>query len=170
MTMRNSRRLAIFAVALPLFFSSGAAFVAQAEPLAYIELEYGPRFYPGDEWTRAGRAHFVHGDYGLAEVNFRRAVEATPFNGAAWLGLAASYDHMKRFDLADRAYRRATRLSGETYLILNNRGYSYALRGDLRRARRFLLRASQLAPSDMTIQNNLAIVGGGQAWFWGAAR
>ena len=42
---------------------------------------------------------FAAGNFGLAEKNFRLAVEATPENGTAWLGLAASYDQIGRFDL-----------------------------------------------------------------------
>jgi Flp pilus assembly protein TadD len=65
----------------------------------------------------------VRGDYGLAEQYYRRAVEATPQNGSAWIGLAAAY-RLGRFDLADLAYRHAIRLEGENYIILNNWGYS----------------------------------------------
>lgn len=140
---------------------------AAAEPRAYIESEYGPRFYLGDEDARLGRVHFLHGDYGLAEKHFRRAVEATPRNGAAWVGLAACYDRLARFDLADRAYRRATVLTGLNYVILNNRGYSYLLRGRVREAEKLLYRAARLAPHDPTIANNIATLHSGQAYFWG---
>src|SRR4051794_30588932 len=51
-----------------------------------------------------GKYHFQAQNYGLAEMHFRRAVEATPGSAEAWLGLAASYDQLKRWDLADRAY------------------------------------------------------------------
>jgi hypothetical protein len=43
----------------------------------------------------------------LAEQHYRRAVEATHQNGSAWIGPAASYDRLGRFDLADFAYRHA---------------------------------------------------------------
>ena len=49
----------------------------------------------------------VKGNYGLAEENYRKAVELGPRDLDAWLGLAASYDRLKRFDLADRAYAQA---------------------------------------------------------------
>jgi Flp pilus assembly protein TadD len=140
---------------------------SHAEPRAYIEPEYGPRFYLGDENTRLGRAHFIHGDYGLAEVYFRHAVETTRGNGAAWVGLAASYDRLGRFDLADRAYGHAARVQGLTYVILNNHGYSYLLRGNARQAARLFYRAAQLAPFDLTVANNIAILQSGQAYFEG---
>ncbi len=138
-----------------------------AEPQPYIEPEYGPRYFLGDEETRLGRAHFLHGDYGLAEAHFQSAVETNPRNGAAWIGLAASYDRLGRFDLADRAYRRATLLTGANYVILNNHGYSYMLRGDRRRARALLYRANEYAPNDPTILNNMSILDSKQGYFSG---
>jgi Flp pilus assembly protein TadD len=141
--------------------------MAQVVPPPYLEPGYAPRFYPGDEDTQRGWAHFIRGNYGLAERHYRRAVEATHQNGAAWIGLAASYDRIGRFDLADRAYRYALRLEGESYIILNNMGYSYLSRGDLRKARRLLERAHYLAPADPTIINNIAIMDSGQAYFHG---
>ncbi|MCI0597978.1 MAG: hypothetical protein L0Y50_13185 [Beijerinckiaceae bacterium] len=147
-------------------FWPGFAALAQ-QPRAYLEPQFGPRFYPGDEDARLGQAHLLNGDYGLAERYFRRAVEATHQNGPAWIGLAASYDRLGRFGLADRAYRHAIQLTGENYVILNNRGYSYLLRGDIRRAKRLLGLAWQLAPGDPTIANNLAVLYAGQNYFNG---
>jgi tetratricopeptide (TPR) repeat protein len=137
------------------------------EPFNYIEPAWGPRIYAGDEDTRRGWAHLLSGDYGLAEQYYRRGVEATHQNGSAWVGLAASYDRLGRFDLADRAYRHAIRLLGENHVILNKRGYSYLLRGDIRRARSLLHRAWRLSPGDPTIANNLAVLESGQAYFLG---
>jgi Flp pilus assembly protein TadD len=141
--------------------------MAQEVPPPYIEPGYAPRFYPGDEDTRLGWIRLVNGDYGLAEQYYRRAVEATRQNSSVWIGLAASYDRLGRFDLADLAYRHAIRLEGENYNILNNRGYSYLLRGDVRRARRLLERAMLLAPGDPTIANNIAVMDAGLAHFHG---
>lgn len=138
-----------------------------AETWAYIEPESGPRFFLGDEDARLGRAHFVHGDYGLAENFFRRAVEVTPHNGAAWVGLAASYDRLGRFDLAERAYRHAKKYLGSNFVILNNQGYSYLLRGRYHEAERLLRRAAAMAPDDPTIANNISILHRGQSYFEG---
>lgn len=95
---------------------------AHAETWGFIENQYDPRIFGGDEDTRLARAHFVHGDYGLAQQYYLRAVEASPQNSAAWTGLAASYDRIGRFDLAARAYRQAERHGAVRYVILNNRG------------------------------------------------
>ena len=66
----------------------------------------GPPTQPGPEQPLVdkAKAHFKNGEYGLAERYFRQAVELRHRNLEAWLGLAASLDHLKRFDEADRAY------------------------------------------------------------------
>ena len=89
---------------------------------------------------------------------FRRAVEQHARDAEAWLGLAASYDRLRRFDLADRAYAEATRLAGPTVEILNNEGYSYMLRGDYARARAKLAQARRLDPNNRFVQNNLQLL------------
>lgn len=76
----------------------------------------------------------------------------------AWVGLAASYDRLGRFDLADRGYAAAVKLAGHTPSILNNEGYSYILRGDLGKARAKLDEALRLDPNNATAINNLALL------------
>ena len=102
-----------------------------------------------------GKEHFRARNYGLAELHFRRAVEQQKSNPESWLGLAASYDQLRRFDLADRAYKQVLKLTGSTSEFLNNRGYSYLLRGDLRRASEDLTLAAAKDPADERIQHNL---------------
>lgn len=118
------------------------------------------QYYPSDEPLRLGMEYFNRGNFGLAERYFRDAVEKAPRDASAWIGLAASYDRLGRFDLADRAYRSATQLAGETTALLNNRGYSYMLRGDLKTARRYFLRAYKREPGNPTIINNLKLLDG----------
>ena len=118
-----------------------------------------PKFYPSDDYLRMGKVYFRNEDFGLAAQSYQKAVEVTPTDAEAWLGLAASYDHLRRFDLADRAYERALQLGAQNAAMLNNAGYSQLLRGDLPSARRFLLRAYELEPDNPYIQNNLKLLG-----------
>ena len=85
-------------------------------------------------------------------------VELHQRDGESWLGLAASYDRLKRFDLADRAYAQAIKIVGATPEILNNQGFSYMLRGDYRRARVTFLEAQSRAPDNPYIKNNLDLL------------
>jgi Flp pilus assembly protein TadD len=105
-----------------------------------------------------GKKHFRDGNFSLAERHFRRAVELHPRDLESWIGLAACYDRQRRFDLADRAYDQATKISGPTAEILNNRGYSYMLRGDHRRARETLVEAQARDPGNAYIKNNLELL------------
>ena len=74
------------------------------------------------------------------------------------MGLAASYDRLKRFDLADRAYDAAVGILGATPEILNNHGFSYILRGDFRRARLKLAEAAEKDPTNPYIRNNIELL------------
>ena len=111
----------------------------------------------GDDLT-LGKRHYREKNYGLAEQHFRRASEKTPRDGEAWLGLAASYDRLKRYELADRAYREALAIFGPRAEVINNIGYSYLLRGDLRKARAKFAEAQAKDPGNPTIANNIALV------------
>lgn len=118
-----------------------------------------PQFYPSDDYIRQAKVYFRNENYGLAAQSYRKAVEVTPKDAEAWLGLAASYDHLRRFDLADQAYERVLQLGAKNATILNNAGYSQLLRGDLASARRFLLKAYELEPDNPYIRNNLRLLG-----------
>jgi Tfp pilus assembly protein PilF len=116
------------------------------------------KYYPSDEPVKLGIQRFYEGHYGLAQEYFQNAVEKTPKDAIAWVGLAASYDRLGRFDLADRSYATAVKLVGSTSNILNDEGYSYMLRGDLTKARAKFDAALRLDPSNATAVNNLALL------------
>jgi Tfp pilus assembly protein PilF len=112
---------------------------------------------PADDLS-LGKKYYRAGDFGLAEKYFRRAVELHSRDGEAWLDLAAAYDRLRRFDLADRAYAQAIAIVGPTAEILNNQGYSYMLRGDYKRARATLATAQSKDPANRYVQNNLQLL------------
>jgi Flp pilus assembly protein TadD len=105
-----------------------------------------------------GKKFYRSANYGLAERHYRRAVEARPRDAEAWVGLAASYDQLHRFELADRAYHQAIGIVGPTPELLNNKGYSYILRGDYARARTTLMQAKAKDPANPYIQSNLELL------------
>jgi tetratricopeptide (TPR) repeat protein len=112
---------------------------------------------PNDDLS-LGKKYFRSGNFGLAERHFRRAVEQHPRDVESWIGLAASYDRLRRWDLADRAYDQALKIVGPTPEILNNIGYSLMLRGDYRRARETLLQAQAQDPGNPYVRNNLELL------------
>ena len=112
---------------------------------------------PNDD-LNLGKKHFRAGNFGIAEGHFRRAVELHPRDAEAWVGLAACYDRLRRFELADRAYNQAIEIIGPTPEVLNNQGYSYMLRGDYARARAILRTAQAKDPSSPYIKNNLELL------------
>jgi len=112
---------------------------------------------PNDDLQR-GKRYFRSNNFGLAEQSFRTAAEKHPRDAEAWVGLAASYDRLHRFDLADRAYQEAIRLVGRTPEILNNLGFSYLLRGDYARAQKIFREALIKDPANPYIQANLRLL------------
>jgi Flp pilus assembly protein TadD len=112
---------------------------------------------PNDDLS-LGKKQYRADNFGLAEKHFRRAVELHPRDAEAWLGLAACYDRLRRFDLADRAYAEAIKIVGPTVEILNNQGFSYMLRGDYKRARDKLLLAARKDPGNKYVANNLKLL------------
>ena len=96
--------------------------VDQVAPTATVQNAGDIKYYPSDEPVKLGLEYFKKGAYGTANRYFRDAAEKAPEDAEAWIGLAASYDRLRRFDLADQAYAQAIKLTGETVQILNDRG------------------------------------------------
>ena len=115
-------------------------------------------YYASDEAVAAAKNQFRQENYGNSGALFYKAVQLAPNDGEAWLGLGASCDRIRRFDLSDYAYRKAYPLIGTSPAYYNNVGYSYLLRGKLQEARRNFLKAYELAPNDPTIRNNLELL------------
>ncbi|RWM11203.1 MAG: hypothetical protein E5X80_16230 [Mesorhizobium sp.] len=105
-----------------------------------------------------GKTQFREANFGLAEQHFRKAVELKADNAEAWMGLAASYDELGRFDFADRAYAQLLRVAGRKPQIVNNMGYSQLLRGNKNKARTLLLEAKAGMADQTVVDANLALL------------
>ena len=112
---------------------------------------------PNDD-LQLGKKYFRSNNFGLAEKSFRSAAEKHPNDAEAWIGLAASYDRLHRFDLADRAYAQAIHIVGPTAEILNDQGFSYMLRGDYTRAHKTLQQAQTKDPSNPYVHANMQLL------------
>lgn len=139
--------------------ATGAILEDGAEGLAPAQTLSATR--DGLKDLQLGKRHYRERNFGLAEQHYRRAVEAAPQDLEAWVGLAATYDQLGRFDLADRAYEQAIILAGPTAEILNNQGYSLMLRGDYDAAREKLEKAKALDPDNRYINANLELLAEG---------
>ena len=104
------------------------------------------------------RANFRNQNFGKSAAFYKRAVELAPKAVEAYVGLGASYDHLGRFDLSDRAYASVLQLGGGTAQYYNNVGYSQLLRGNLKEAAANFRKAQSLAPGNAVIANNLKLV------------
>jgi Flp pilus assembly protein TadD len=114
--------------------------------------------YTADGALAQARAHFRNNDFGKSAALYKRAVELNPKNAEAYVGLGASYDRLRRFDLSDRVYASLFKLTGGTAQYYNNLGYSNLLRGNLPAALTSFQQASRLAPDSVIIANNIQLV------------
>lgn len=119
---------------------------------------FAPAAEQGLDDAAAGKHAFRAGNYGLAEQHFRKVVELHAGDAEAWMGLAASYDELGRFDLADRAYAQLLKLGGRRPRILNNMGYSQYLRGNTAKARQLLVEAKRGMADTTVVDANLALL------------
>lgn len=157
MTFRSIRLIAASLAVAGL----SACQTASVDTTTTSAFQVGAKPSPVEQKVAFARKQFDAGNYGLAERNFREAVEARPQYGEAWIGLAASYDELGRFDLSDRAYSELLKIEGRKASILNNQGYSYILRGDMAKARNLLREAKALAPESDLIDQNLQLASAG---------
>jgi len=113
---------------------------------------------PAEKPLELGKRYYGKGEFGLAEQAFRNAIELNKSDPEAWIGLAASYDRLRRFDEARRAYDVLMKLAGRTPVVLNNLGYHYILQGDYARARQVLQEAKRIDPGNKFIRNNIDLI------------
>ena len=114
--------------------------------------------YTAESALVQARGHFRNNDFGHSATFYKRVVELAPNNAEGYVGLGASYDRLRRFDLADRVYASLYALSGGTAQYYNNLGYSHMLRGNLKDAMSNFRQAQKLAPDSVVIANNMQLV------------
>lgn len=151
--------MSILVAAAALALGGCGAGLDQLTSLA-VEKPIEPASYgvwPSTRHVDKGKFAYRQGDFGLAVEAFSKAVEEEKENAEAWLGLAASYDRLKRFDQARRAYDVVVKFVGHTPTVLNNLGYHYYLKGDMDSARRSFDAALRADPNNVVAKNNLAL-------------
>ena len=114
--------------------------------------------YTADTALSEARAHFRNNDFGYSAALYKRVVELSPKDPQGYVGLGASYDRLRRFDLSDRVYASLYAVAGGTAQYYNNVGYSYMLRGNLGAALSNFRKAKALAPDSVVVANNIQIL------------
>jgi Flp pilus assembly protein TadD len=150
--------LAAALVALPLSGCSSAGLSTfGSNKLAVAEIS-NIETYTADGALREAKAHFRNSNFGYSAAFYKRAVELTPNNAEGYVGLSASYDRLRRFDLSDRVYTALFEITGGTAQYYNNVGYSYMLRGNLSAALTNFRKAEKLDPGNAVVENNIQIL------------
>lgn len=111
---------------------------------------------PSEDDYAAGKRHLAANQLGLAIERFRARVARDRADLAALNALAASYDRLGRYDLADRYYDQALAQAPDDAQTLNNAGVSQLLRGRPQQALILLNRAEAAAPEDEVVLANVA--------------
>ncbi len=104
-----------------------------------------------------GKTYLLAGQTGLAVDSFLKAVAKNPKSIQTLNALAAAYDELHRYDLADKYYNAALDIDQHSAQTLNNLGYSHLLRGDVAEAKKYLDESKTVARGDATINANLAL-------------
>jgi Flp pilus assembly protein TadD len=114
--------------------------------------------YTADAALAEAKGHFKSGDFGYSAALYQRVVELSPTNAEGYIGLSASYDRLRRFELSDRVYASLFKIIGGTAQYYNNVGYSYMLRGNLTAALANFRKAQALDPDNVVVANNIQIL------------
>lgn len=129
-----------------------AASVASSLPLSSQQVE--------DYETRLGiaRQNEKRGKTKVAKKAYEKLVKDNPTNPLVYhrLGIIAAADG--DFDTANGNFRRAFELSSEDPQLLADWGYSLFLQGEYLEAEELTRQASEFAPHDTRIANNLAMI------------
>ena len=115
-------------------------------------------YYASDQAVAEAKNQFRAENYGNAGALFYKAVQLAPNDGEAWLGLAASCDRIRRFDLSDYAYRQAYRWSARQPPTTTMSATPTCCAASCSDARQNFLKAYELAPNDPTVANNLELL------------
>lgn len=90
----------------------------------------GSKLRQGDGLLADAKGQFALGNVGLAIEGFRKASREHPDSAEAWAGLAACYDAMGRYDLAQSNYQAALAIAPRNVTLLTALAVSLERHGD----------------------------------------
>jgi len=97
---------------------------------------------PAQVNAKLGLSYMQHGNYDVAEVKLKKALQQDPKLGEAYHYLAELYRRTDRFDLAKDNFRKALRLSPDDMSLHNNYGVYLCEKGDYKEAVEILLKVA----------------------------
>lgn len=106
---------------------------------------------------RFARVSMLKGDLLTAYDQYRELLAKDQQNYHALNGLGVLLDNLHKSNLAQTCYQRALKYSKDDYSILNNLGLSYALSGNLEKARRYLSLSTQYSTTSRP-KNNIDLI------------
>jgi Flp pilus assembly protein TadD len=119
-----------------------------------VHLDFGRVFENQGNFDRAIQEY----QDALTAAETKRRGELTAVDQAlAHRRMAAVFDRIGRFPLAEDHYKKALKLSRKDPKIWNDSGYSYYLQGRWDEAERALRTALKLAPDDARVRTNLGL-------------
>lgn len=106
-------------------------------------------------YSALGYVYFKKGDFKIALVNLQKAIELNPKNANARNTLGYILAENGNLDEAIVQVRKALEIDENNPAYLDSLGWAYFLKNDYFNARRFLLRAFELAPDSKDIKKHL---------------
>lgn len=125
--------------------ASGCAADWSGDRMAGRWSQTSPTLAAAQDPYELGKKQFAQGLYGMALKNFRVALVNQPKSLDRLNAVAATYDKLGRFDLAERYYARALGVDPDSVQTLNNIGYSFLMQKDYVSARYYLEQAATFA-------------------------
>lgn len=123
---------------IPLAFILALAGCAAPGPEVRVRAQAGVAAVEGEGGLQQAQFLYARGEYALAIEAYRKVIRFSPQNALGYAGLAASYDRIGRFDLADRYYQLALALQPRNPDLARNYAGALARQGFDQRAARLL--------------------------------
>ncbi len=110
------------------FTAAGCASAPNAVEVRPIA-DPGSKLRPGSDRLADAKGQLAVGNVGLALEGFRKVARDYPDNAEAFAGMAACYEAMRRFDLAESKYQAALALAPHNTVLLGRLAVALAQQG-----------------------------------------
>jgi tetratricopeptide (TPR) repeat protein len=116
-----------------------------------------PVYVDAESQYRLARHFQKQGRHEIAVEEFIKILKMDSEYYKAYNALGVSYDRLKKYDLAQDAYKAALKINPTLDYVYNNLGYSNLLKGNLQEAALAFEKAIVLNDKNKTYQNNLSL-------------